>query len=186
LGLLVGIPVAILGAALLIGGIVGYRKSTSATAKVISAAAAAAGLATWMIILFVTPVFQSSSDSPDPSVSYSTMVEDYETLVARLSAEGAVIEQGEDITQPFLSVTAKTATINGEDLQIFEYLSEKTVDEEAATVSPTGSPIGTTMVSWIQPPHFYKSGKMIVIYLGSNQDTQNVLEDILGSQFAGQ
>ena len=186
MGLLVGIPLAVLGAALLVGGIVGYKKSSSTLAKVISAAAAAAGLAIWMIILFVTPVFQSSSDSPEPSISYTTTVEDYKTLVTRLTAEGAVIEDGDDISQPFFSVTAKTAIINGEDLQVFEYLSEKTVDEEAATVSPSGSTIGTNMISWMMPPHFYKSGKMIVIYLGSNKDIMNLLEDILGPQFAGQ
>jgi hypothetical protein len=186
MGLLLGIPLAVLGSALLVGGIVGYRKSGSTIAKVLSAAAVAAGFATWMIILFVTPVFQSSSDSPAPSISYSTNVVDYETLVSRLSAEGAVIERGDDITQPFFSVKAKTATINGEDLQVYEYLSEKTVEEEGAMVSSSGSSIGTNMVNWMMPPHFFKSGKMIVIYLGSNQDTMNLLEDILGPQFAGQ
>lgn len=186
MGLLVGIPLAILGAALLVGGIVGYKKSGSTAAKIISAAAAAAGLAIWMIILFVTPVFQSSSDSPEPSISYSNTVEDYKTLVTRLTAEGAVIEEGDEISQPFFSVPAKTATINGEDLQVFEYLSEKTIDEDASAVSSSGSTIGTNMVSWIQPPHFYKSGKIIVIYLGSNRDIMNILEDILGTQFAGQ
>jgi len=186
MGLLVGIPLAILGAALLVGGIVGYKKSGSTTAKIISAAATAAGLAIWIIILFVTPVFQSSSDSPESSISYTSTVEDYETLVTRLTAEGAVIEKGAEISQPFFSVPARTGTINGEDLQVFEYLSEKTVDEDASTVSRSGSSIGTNMVSWIQPPHFYKSGKIIVIYLGSNRDIMNILEDILGTQFAGQ
>jgi hypothetical protein len=186
LGLIFGIPLAVLGAALLVGGIVGYRKFSSSPAKVISAAAAAAGLAIWLIILFITPIFQSSPDSPGPSISYTSNVEDYETLVSRLSAEGAFVERGDTITQPFFSVPAKTATISGDDLQVYEYLSEKTVEEESATVSSTGSSIGPNMVTWIKPPHFYKSRKMIVIYLGTNTDMINLLEEILGKQFAGQ
>ncbi|MHC4310562.1 MAG: hypothetical protein ACYSSN_11505 [Planctomycetota bacterium] len=186
MGLIFGIPLAVLGAALLVGGIVGYRKYNSSPAKVISAAAAAAGLASWLIVLLVTPVFQSSPDSPEPSISYKSMVGNYETLVSKLSAEGAVVEQGDEISQPFFSVPGKTATINGDDLQVYEYLSEKTVEEESATVSSTGSSIGPNMVSWIKPPHFFRSGKIIVIYLGTNADTINLLEEILGEQFAGQ
>jgi len=186
LGLIIGIPVAVLGAALLIGGIVGYKKFKTSLAKVVSAAAAAAGLAIWLIILFITPVFQSSPDSQEPSILYTSTVGNYETLVSRLSAEGAVVEQGDEITQPFFSVMGKTATINGDDIQVYEYLSEKTVEEESATVSSTGSSIGPNMVTWIKPPHFYKSGKIIVIYLGTNADTINLLEEILGKQFAGQ
>ncbi len=186
MGLIFGIPLAVLGAALLAGGIVGYKKFKTSPAKAGSAAAAAAGLAIWLIILFITPVFQSSPDSPEPSVSYTSMVGDYDTLLSRLSTEGAALERGEEITQPFFSVTAKTAIVNGDDIQVFQYLSEKTVNEEAEAVSATGSTIGPNMVSWIKPPHFYKSGHIIVIYLGSNADTMNLLEDILGPQFAGQ
>ena len=186
MGLIFGIPLAVLGAALLVGGIVGYKKFKTSPAKVVSAAAAAAGLAIWLIILFTPPVFQSSPDSPEPTISYTSKVGNYENLVSRLSAEGAVIEQGDEITQPFFSAKGETATINGDDIQVYEYLSEKTVDEEAATVSSSGSSIGANMVGWIKPPHFYKSGKIIVIYLGSNADTINLLEELLGPQFAGQ
>ena len=46
----------ILGAALIAGGIVGYRKSESARAKAISAAAIAAGAVMWTIILLIIPI----------------------------------------------------------------------------------------------------------------------------------
>ena len=50
------IVLAVLGAAFVVGGIVGYRKSKGALAKAISAAAIAAGIVMWAIILFITPV----------------------------------------------------------------------------------------------------------------------------------
>ena len=46
----------ILGAGLMAGGIVLYRKSTSANARALAAAFVAAGVVMWGLILLVTPV----------------------------------------------------------------------------------------------------------------------------------
>ncbi|MFC1958788.1 hypothetical protein ACFLV6_02615 [Chloroflexota bacterium] len=59
---LILIVLGVLGAACIVGGIVGYRKSESARAKVISAAAIAAGVVMWAVIIFIMPV--SSSIGP--------------------------------------------------------------------------------------------------------------------------
>jgi len=56
---LILIVFGVLGAACIVGGIVGYRKSESARAKVISAAAIAAGVVMWAVILLITPVSSS-------------------------------------------------------------------------------------------------------------------------------
>ena len=50
------IVLAVLGAAFIVGGIIGYRKSKGALAKAISAAAVAAGIVMWAIVIFVVPV----------------------------------------------------------------------------------------------------------------------------------
>jgi len=50
----------ILGAALIAGGIVMYRKSESTHGRAFGAAAIAAGVVMWVIIVIVTPVSQSS------------------------------------------------------------------------------------------------------------------------------
>ena len=41
------------------------------------------------------------------------------------------------------------------------------------------------MVSWVAAPHFYQTGKLIVLYVGDDTAVHNVLENVLGSQFAG-
>jgi len=46
----------ILGAALIAGGVVGYRKSESSRAKAFSAAAIAAGIIMLAIIAFIMPI----------------------------------------------------------------------------------------------------------------------------------
>ena len=49
-----------LSAALIAGGIVFYRGSTKTGVRALGAAAVAAGVAIWAIILFITPVFSST------------------------------------------------------------------------------------------------------------------------------
>ena len=49
----------ILGAALVVGGIVGYRKSERAGVKTVSAASIASGVVMWALILFTMPASSS-------------------------------------------------------------------------------------------------------------------------------
>jgi hypothetical protein len=46
----------ILGAALIVGGIVGYRKSVRAGVKALAAASISSGVVMWALILLTTPV----------------------------------------------------------------------------------------------------------------------------------
>ena len=89
------------------------------------------------------------------------------------------------MTQPFFIVTGNVIAVNGGDVQVFEYADAAVATTEAGLVSADGSSVGTTMVSWIGPPHFYQAGRLIVLYVGDSTDVISVLEAELGSQFAG-
>jgi hypothetical protein len=52
----VGAILGVVGASLIVGGIVLYRGSTRLSLRALSAAALAAGLVIWALILFITPV----------------------------------------------------------------------------------------------------------------------------------
>ena len=41
------------------------------------------------------------------------------------------------------------------------------------------------MVTWVAPPHFYRQGRVIVLYVGSNPNILSLLTAVLGPQFAG-
>ncbi len=120
-----------------------------------------------------------------PVVSHGGPVTDYISLFDNLRAAGATVEPAGEISQPFFSVKGNAITVDGENVQVFEYADTTTADAEAALVSPDGSSIGTTMVSWVATPHFYKTGKLIVLYVGDNTGVISVLEDLLNPQFAG-
>lgn len=106
-------------------------------------------------------------------------------LAEALAAAGATVGQESEIEQPFFSVPGQVLTINGESVQVFEYADAAQADAEAAQVSPDGSSIGTTMATWIGPPHFYRSERLIVLYVGEDQSVIELLETVLGPQFAG-
>ena len=75
--------------------------------------------------------------------------------------------------------------INGEALQVFEYATPARANTDARQVSADGTTIGTSKPTWMASPHFFKRGKMIVLYIGENQTVSDVLRTTLGNQFAG-
>jgi hypothetical protein len=105
--------------------------------------------------------------------------------VDNLRAAGATVDPAGSVSQPFFAPQGQVLTVNGEDIQAFEFASAEEADTVAETVSADGSSIGTSMVGWIAPPHFYKAGRLIVIYVGSDRDVINALQEAMGSQFAG-
>lgn len=75
--------------------------------------------------------------------------------------------------------------VRGEDVQVFQYADAAATDAQAALVSRDGSKVGTTNIHWVAPPHFYKNGKIIVLYVGDDRQVLRTLEAVLGPPFAG-
>ena len=135
------------------------------------------------VVVFATSACGSNT-TPDPS-SGSTTVQDMASLVSSLQASGATVETGDPITQDFFGTEGQTLKLNGADLQVFEYENAEAMEKDASQVAPDGGSIGTSMVDWIDTPHFYKAGRMIVLYVGSDQTVLDLLNRVLGPQFAG-
>lgn len=57
---------AIVGAALIAGGVVAYRGATRRASKVLGAMGIAAGVVMWGIVAMVVPVFTTSAAPPTP------------------------------------------------------------------------------------------------------------------------
>jgi uncharacterized protein YceK len=125
-----------------------------------------------------TPI--SPTESLEPAI-----VEDQADLVATLQASGATVETVEPVTQAFFSPQGSIIKVNAADVQLFEYESVGAMEAEASQVAPDGGSIGTSMVTWMDTPHFYKAGRLIVLYVGSDASLLSLLENVLGPQFAG-
>src|SRR5438067_411400 len=109
----------------------------------------------------------------------------YSSLIAALRSLGIRAEPAGGVDQPFFSVQANVLRINGEDVQVFDYSDAAAANAEATLVSPDGTSIGTSNLHWVSPPHFYKRGKIVALYLGENIRVLRALETVLGEQFAG-
>ncbi len=97
----------------------------------------AAGLV--LVAVFFYPVNVDKNNA-------TSEVTDFASLVASLNALGATVEPSGMVSQPYFSTEGKTASVNGETIQVFEYPDVESASREAALISPDGSSIGTTMV----------------------------------------
>ena len=110
---------------------------------------------------------------------------DYDSLLEALRDAGASVEAKETLEQPFFEPIAQVITVNGQDVQVFEFENEQAARAAAETVSESGSSVGPTMMTWIDSPHFYRADRLIVLYVGSDDSVLTLLQDVLGEQFAG-
>ena len=125
------------------------------------------------------------SAEADTTVSRGALVEDYVSLVDSLRGAGATVEPGDPIEQVFFTVEGQIIKVNGADVQVFEYETAEVMEADAAQVEPDGGSIGTSMVTWVATPHFYKAGRILVLYVGDDQVVLDLLTGALGPQFAG-
>lgn len=105
-------------------------------------------------------------------------------LIDALRAAGATVEPVHEIRQPFLSVPGKVLTVNGVEIQVYEYTDEAAMRAEAETISSDGSTVGTTVVTWVDAPHFFATGRLIVVYVGTESWLLELLGKILGQPIA--
>jgi len=130
-----------------------------------------------------TPI--SPAEAPPTEPVEAPSVEDQASFVTALETSGATVETSEPVTQPFFSPEGSLIKVNSADVQVFEYETPEAMENEASQVAPDGGSVGTTMVSWMDTPHFYKAGRIIVLYVGGDQAILDLLESALGPQFAG-
>lgn len=115
-------------------------------------------------------------------------------LVFALEEEGATVTLS---TEPepapdILAVSGQAVNVGADQIYVYEYENTAAAAADAVRISPTGYEIGPTVedpeaiiVDWIAQPHFYQYGNLIVVYVGDSAETLQVLEDTIGSPFAG-
>ena len=108
-------------------------------------------------------------------------------LLTALQQQGATVTPGDMLprgSNPFFSTNAQVVLVNSEHINVFEYATSAAAESDAAKVSADGSSVGSTIITWVGPPHFYKSGLLIVTYAGSADSVIQPLEAVLGKPFA--
>ncbi len=130
-----------------------------------------------------------------PIVSHGGSVKDYVSLVDNLRAAGATVDPAGTESVEVFAPQGQVLTVNGEGISAYEFGSAEEADAAAQGVSASGDSISrvdsetgmgvASSILWEVPPHFYKAGKLIVLYVGCDSDVIDVLQETMGSQFAG-
>ncbi len=154
--------------------------------KIIFAVIAAISVALVGAYFLVTP----TGSTAEPVVP--AQITNMSSLIATMVGENVPLQMQNGgvvvgiLSQPFFSVDAQVLNAYGEDIQVFEYDStdDALADVDKSGLTPDGQ-FETVMVTWIDTPHFYQTGNLIVLYVGSNSDITTMLENLLGPQIAG-
>jgi len=131
----------------------------------------------------------SRSDSGDSSTTSRPVSSDsgsgWGALEQKLLSAGVSLTAAGTIEQPFWTKSARVFSTPDGDLQVYEFAGVSEAEAAARQVGSGGGTIGTSSMAWMAAPHFFRSGKVTVIYLGSSAETLRKLETVFGKQFAG-
>jgi len=161
-------------------------------------------------LLFVGLALLVGCTQPVATPTFAPSPYDYKSLIDDLRSAGASVEEhsGPTVEQSrfkpdspesrvVLWAEGRKVSVNGETIQVYEFLDGLAADTEAGYVSRDGSnitvPLGgnrytTKWTEWMGPPHYYKKGRVIVLYVGLRGDDPSlveVLQRALGPEFAG-
>lgn len=110
---------------------------------------------------------------------------DFASLVDSFEKNGITAKVSETMEDSSFSVPTIVIKVNDEVIQVYEFSSEDDAKTASEIVSKDGTEIGLSIIRWIDEPHFYTKGKLIVQYIGHNPEMLSLLESLLGNQFAG-
>jgi hypothetical protein len=139
-----------------------------------------------LFLVIFAYVMSGCGNGATPSPTGTPVVEDQASLLAALQAAGASADVGDSVIQDFFTPEGQIITVNGSDIQVFEYESAEAMEAEASLVASDGGSVGTSIMMWMDTPHFYKAGRILVLYIGSDSAVLSLLENVMGPQFAGQ
>ncbi len=119
---------------------------------------------------------------------------DENTLIWKLRLAGMNVTPNGEIDSGMFSVKAHSLLVDGATLEVFVYNNVGEARNDSARISSDGYTVYLPKIGnysreiklgWISPPHFYQSGRIIVVYAGSNTKITQTLERVMGRQFAG-
>src|SRR3990167_2055217 len=89
-----------------------------------------------------------------------------------VDGQPASVELHEDdtVSLPGFSVDGHVLSRDGEMVAVFEYGSEDDSQADRDKVSGDGQSIDGNAITWTDSVHFFHHGRVIVVYVGNNED----------------
>jgi hypothetical protein len=144
------------------------------------------------------PEPSKSSPSQDPDSGPSVEVfggDDSPSLQYLLKSAGrAGVRVGpvESLSKEFFAVGGHSLMLSTrEAIEVFEYPTSQAAAIDASRISADGYSLDPAVglpavqVEWVSPPHFFRQGRTMVVYLGNSRVVLEWLRSIFRDQFAG-
>lgn len=150
-------------------------------------------VAVLLLIGFIEkPITNNSTDKDsinEASIEKGTVVdlkaENYKEFIEHLEKAGIKIKAITKGSNTFLKGEATDININEEFVNVYEYKNSDQMEADLKTIRSDGSVVGGAIIEWLYTPHLYKNGNIIVLYVGENKEIKEMIQKLVGNQFAG-
>jgi hypothetical protein len=133
----------------------------------------------------------AAPSSQPPGSAPASPIQDQATFIEALRTRGVSPEAKEAVRQSFLHAAGTRLTLRGgglsgpADVQSYDYPDVRPATQDAEAIDPDGNSTQTMQIDWVAPPHFFRTGRLIVLYVGADRAVVRLLGELLGPQFAG-
>jgi hypothetical protein len=93
---------------------------------------------------------------------------------------GAVALTLGDMAGDGFGVSGRRIGVGQAEIAVFEYVSADTREAVSSTIPPDASAVGGESRVWDDRPHIWATGRLIVVYVGTDGGTVLLLEGLLG------
>ena len=87
-----------------------------------------------------------------------------------------------------IMIDGKQVILYDTEIVVYSYENSEEMEKSASLLNEDASIINKEQpieIEWPKNPHFYKKGKIIVQYIGEDEEIVTDLDKIMGKQFAG-
>ncbi|MGI8517998.1 MAG: hypothetical protein ACR2ME_06635 [Acidimicrobiia bacterium] len=106
-------------------------------------------------------------------------------FVAELTEEGVEIDQAETFSTEPVGGEGQLFCLGDQEVRVYLFAGDDEAAAAAARIDPNDpSNMGSVIIEWAGNPRFWQRGSMLVLYLGKDQATEDLITAVLGQPFA--
>ena len=107
-------------------------------------------------------------------------IETADDLVAALSDAGRTVIETTEAGVPVFGVPARMIRLDQAAVQVYEYIDVEARIAISKTISPDGEAVDGIAIVWPDRPKFWATGRLIVVYTGTDGGVILLLSGLLG------
>lgn len=116
-----------------------------------------------------------------PPTTTTVIDYNYSNFLGELRSNTALtVEEMGQVQEPFFNVAGRQVRVNGADITVFEFPDAAAHQGALQTITENGGVVGAITPALVGRPNFYSKGNLIALYIGSDQQTLNLLRQRFG------